>query len=149
MTLALNISVFNKIVLTSSLFGFGKGYYMILPFISVLPGRELSLEDVQKIVWNDSFHGGLTSTFLGVPYVDFRIAGVLFISLLLAMISMYFYNIAARKPTFYNISVYAYWTHIMLICLYTYPFGRLYTFIYFFVFSYFSSVVRTEYTNID
>ncbi len=144
-TLTMNFQIFNQLVVTFLSQDYFYGYFLLMPIISLYPGRQQTLGDFQNEYWDTGFHGGLTSTYLGVPYADFGIIGVIIISLLLGMISKYLYVKMLTSFSFRHILIYSYWIVTIFLCIYTYPYGEFNFFLYFVVFWFMSNILTTYY----
>jgi oligosaccharide repeat unit polymerase len=142
-TLTMNFEILNQLIKTFYNESFQFGYFLLLPIISLWPGPQETLGEMQNRIWKTDFHGGLTSTYLGVPYADFGIVGVAVISFLFGYISMYLYKKMIEYQTFRGKLLYSYWVVILLLSLYTYPFGKFYAILFFLVYIYFTNIVYT------
>ena len=109
---------------------FYKGYFTILNPLDVTPHQKYGITDLQFDVLGIDFHGALTSTLLGIPYIDFGIFGFVPI-FVIGFVSQFLFIRAVVKKTPTAIALYAYHAINLFLGFYTYMFT------YFFViFSY-------------
>lgn len=100
------------------------GYFTFAaPFYTLLPGKQYLLVDLQRDLLNIDFHGALTATMLGVPFIDFSGFGALVI-LLIGFITGYMYKKVLQRKLLRHIIPYSYFYWNVLIGVYTYMFDK-------------------------
>lgn len=134
MTFAYNFAVLDRYVnLMKDQFHIG--YFTILqPFISLIPGKQYGLIDLQRDVLGVRFHGGLTATFLSYPFFDFGILGFIII-FIIGFASQRLYLKAKNDRSVINTTLYSYHAINMFLGIYTYLYGHFYVLIYYLLIS--------------
>lgn len=106
------------------------GYFTFFkPFIDLIPGQSFNMIDLQYSVLNVDFHGELTSTILGRPYVDFGYFGSLVMLLLGVIIGYEFIRAKSTGLLRYSLS-YGYLYAQVIMGVYTYTFGSFHVILY-------------------
>lgn len=111
-------------------FDYGLGYYTAFrPILSPLPWFKSGLMDFQKNVLGVDFHGLLTPTFLGAPFIDFGFFGVIVVFVFSFIISkIYIYALMSARADYCLLYGFLSWQ--LILGVYTYTFAELYPFIY-------------------
>lgn len=126
--ITMNYSVLTAYV--ENLDNFYYGYFTIIkPFTDLMPGKSFSFIDLQLIVLNKDFHGVLTNTILGPPYVDFGFFGS-FILFFLGIIVGREYILIMKFKLLRNILPYSFIYAMLIMGIYTYPFGNFHILFY-------------------
>lgn len=123
LTLTMNFQIFSELVRAlPDGFGVTYGRFIMNPLISLWPGPQENFGDFTNKALNTGFYGSLTNTYLGIPYVDFGIIGIMFVPFILGIIMSKLYLMVKKNPSHLTIIIYSYFTTNMLLCVYTYPF---------------------------
>ncbi len=129
LTLTMNYNIFARIVNTfSEGFGVTKGRFTLNPLTSLLPGPQGGVGSFLNRTWNTGFHGNLTSTYLGVPYLDFGVVGVMTVPFILGIILSCMYLRIKRDPSCSNVIIFSFLTFNMMLSIYSYPIGHFHFF---------------------
>jgi len=132
-TLTMNYSVFENLVKT---FGYGDqnyqyGYNLFLPFIAPLwPGKQETLGDLQNELWNTGFDYNLTSTIIGIPYVDFGVLGCALIMFIFGALLRISLNLFLSSRSITIAFIYAQLVSFIVFSFYSYPLTGLHSFVY-------------------
>jgi oligosaccharide repeat unit polymerase len=117
-----------------SLDSFKLGYFTLLyPVYSLLPGDQYSILDLQKEVLGIDFHGGILSTFLGFPYIDFGYGGVIVLFVFGLLTTLIYRKAIGGINKSKYIIVYSYFYSWVFIGFYGYTFFQAYVWINFFL----------------
>jgi oligosaccharide repeat unit polymerase len=126
--IAMNYSVLTAYI--NNLDAFYYGYFTISkPFLDLLPGKGFSFIDLQLLVLDKDFHGVLTNTILGAPYVDFSYFGSI-ILMFLGIIVGREYILIMKYKLLRNILPYSFIYAMLIMGIYTYPFGNFHILLY-------------------
>lgn len=124
MGLAYNFEILNRYIM--SVDDFFYGYFTLLhPVLTVMPGREYGLLELQRDVLGVNFHGVLASTMLSTPYFDYGYGGCLII-FFVGLLAKKSYNHAKRTKSPEAIALYAYVSLNLFTGIYAYTFDRFY-----------------------
>ncbi|MGF1867385.1 oligosaccharide repeat unit polymerase [Enterovibrio norvegicus] len=124
MTFVMNFEMLNKYV--DSSFEHTLGYFTLYsPLVSVLPVELVELKDFQRSHLDIDFHGTLTATGYGVPYIDFSGFSVMIIAGWCFILSRVYYLIM-KKGDISFIPLYSYLLFNVMLFVYTYPFNKFY-----------------------
>lgn len=137
--IAMNYSILTAYV--NNLDVFYNGYFtFIKPFADLLPGEAFNLIELQSIVLNKDFHGTLTNTILGIPYIDFGYFGA-FILFFLGIIVGREYILIVKYNLLRNILPYSYIYAMLIMGVYTYPFGKFHILFFIFIVKIFAVLI--------
>ena len=126
--IAMNYSVLTAYV--NNLDAFYYGYFTISkPFLDLLPGKSFSFIDLQLLVIKKDFHGVLTNTILGAPYVDFGYFGSI-ILMFIGIIVGREYILIMKYKLLRNILPYSFIYAMVIMGIYTYSFGNFHILLY-------------------
>jgi len=126
LTITMNFQIFNEIILTfPGLFGTTFGKFLFNPVLTFFPVERVLLGNYVNEVWNSDFYGALANTYLGVPYVDFGIPGIIFIPMIMGFVNSYTYFRMLQLQTPCLGLFYAYLTVNQLLGLYDFPYSTL------------------------
>ena len=116
-TVAMNFETFRQLTETfPERHDFQYGKLTFFAFYSLIPGKQMTLGELQNRIWNTGFYGNLTSTYMGVPYVDFGFAGVALYTFALAFIFRLIYFRMKNFPAVFNIMLYSFFCyHVILM----------------------------------
>jgi len=118
-TVAMNFETFRQLTETFPRFQpYQYGRQTFFAFYSLLPGKQETLGELQNRIWNTGFYGNLTSTYMGVPYVDFGIMGVVVYTFILAVFIRLLYFRSRHYPTVFNIMLYSYFCYHLILMPY-------------------------------
>lgn len=125
-TVAMNFETYRQLTVTFPDFQpYRYGKQIFFPFYSLLPGKQETLGEIQNRVWNTGFYGNLTSTYMGVPYVDFGVPGVLVFTLLVAFFIRLLYFRMKNYPTTFNVMLFSYFCYHLILMPYDNTFTKL------------------------
>lgn len=106
------------------------GYFTIAkPFVDLLPGKSFGFIDLQLLVLKKDFHGVLTNTILGAPYIDFSYFGSI-ILMFLGVIVGREYILIMKYNLLRNILPYSFIYAMLIMGIYTYSFGNFHILLY-------------------
>jgi oligosaccharide repeat unit polymerase len=112
---------------------FTLGYFTLAyPVYSLLPGDQYSILELQKEVLGIDFHGGLLSTFLGFPYIDFGYGGVIILFVFGFLTTFLYRKVVFGRNKSKYIIVYSYFYSWVFIGFYGYTFFQAYVWFNFF-----------------
>jgi oligosaccharide repeat unit polymerase len=102
------------------------GYFTIAsPVYQIYPGHQYDQLDLQKDVLKLNFYGVLTSTFLGLPYIDFGFAGSIVVGLFGIAVGWLYYKVRLTY-SWQFVLPYIYFQAYLLLAAYTYAFSDAY-----------------------
>ncbi len=116
-TVAMNFETFRQLTESFPAFeSYRYGRQIFFALYSLLPGKQETLGEIQNRIWNTGFYGNLTSTYMGVPYVDYGFWGVALYTFILAFFIRLLYFRMRHFPTLFNSLLYSYFCyHIILM----------------------------------
>ena len=118
-TVAMNFETFRKLTETFPTFQpYRLGRQTFFAVYSLLPGKQETLGEIQNRIWNTGFYGNLTATYMGVPYVDFGVPGVILYTLILAIFIRLLYFRIQNFPTIFNIMLYSFFCYHLILMPY-------------------------------
>jgi len=124
MTFVMNFEMLNKYVEAN--FEHTYGYFTLFsPFASFLPFELVELKGFQSKILGIDFHGTLTATGIGVPYIDFSFLSVFFVFFWVYLLS-FIYKLIILKGKVLFIPLYSYLFFNVLLMVYTYSFNKFY-----------------------
>lgn len=126
--IVMNFSVLDAYI--SQINEFFLGYFTILkPFMDLIPGKSYNMIDLQREVLNIHFHGTLTNTILGKPFIDFGYFGSI-IMFFIGLIAGREFWLIVKYGLLRNILPYAFLYAQILMGIYTYTFGSFHILLY-------------------
>lgn len=103
------------------------GYFTIAqPIVSLLPGKQYDMLELQNDVLNKEHHGVLTATILGSPYFDWGISGGIIFMFFIGFVLGRYYKKILIAPNINSIIPYSYLYILVVLGIYTYSFNKLY-----------------------
>lgn len=121
-----NFTVLDRLVSLSA-GGVAHGYFTFYGLVSLLPGHQPSLGEIQNTILGVEFYSVLTSTYISAFYLDFGIPGTYIESLLMGFFYSWLYS-KSLNSTKWRI-VYAFAVCRFTMLFYTYPFAQFFSYV--------------------
>jgi oligosaccharide repeat unit polymerase len=146
-TVAINFETFRQLTETFPDYEpYTYGRQTFFAFYSLLPGKQETLGEIQNRIWNTAFYGNLTSTYMGVPFADFGVWGVLLYTFVFAFFLRLMYFRIRHFPTVYNIMLYSIFSYHLILMPYDNTITKL-TFIFDMILLYMINLLLKETFN--
>ncbi len=125
-TIGINFEIFRQITETFPRFyPYQYGRQTFFAFYGLLPGKQETLGELQNRIWNTAFYGNLTSTYMGAPYSDFGLPGILVFTVIIAFLIRLLYYRFRHYPTVFNIMLFSYMCYHVILMPYDNTFTKL------------------------
>jgi oligosaccharide repeat unit polymerase len=126
--MVMNFSVLDAYVIRLNEFFYGY-FTLIKPIIDLTPGNSYNMIDLQREVLNIQFHGTLTNTILGKPFIDFGYFGSI-IMFIIGLLAGREFWLVVKYGLLRNILPYSFLYAQILMGIYTYTFGSFHILLY-------------------